>query len=185
LIPVLFGGLPLILWPVHIVFLELIIDPACSMIFEAEIEEKNVMSRPPKDINEPFFGARKIIFSCMQGIGILVISLLVYFISLKLGYSEKSVRTLTFVTLIASNIAVILSNRSWSTNFFKILITPNKAVKWIIGGSIFFMILILNITFLLDLFQFEKIGYLELMICTIAGFSSIIWFEIYKQKNKT
>jgi Ca2+-transporting ATPase len=185
LIPVLSVDLPLILWPVHIVFLELIIDPACSMIFEAEKEEKNVMSRPPKDINEPFFGARKIIFSCMQGIGILVISLLIYFISLKLGYSEKSVRTLTFVTLIVSNIAVILSNRSWSTNFFKILMTPNKAVKWIIGGSIIFLILILNIPFLLDLFQFEKIGYLELIICTVAGFSSIIWFEIYKQMKKT
>jgi Ca2+-transporting ATPase len=184
LIPVLFGNLPLILWPVHIVFLELIIDPACSMIFEAEKEEKNVMSRPPKDIKEPFFGARKIIFSCMQGIGILVICLLVYFISLKLGYSEKSVRTLTFVTLIVSNIAVILSNRSWSTNFFKILITPNKAVKWIIGGSIIFLILILNIPFLLDLFLFEKIGYLELLICTTAGFSSIIGFEIYKQLKK-
>jgi len=184
LIPVLFGNLPLILWPVHIVFLELIIDPACSMIFEAEKEEKNVMSRPPKEIDEPFFGARKIIFSCMQGVGILVISLLVYFISLKLGYSEKSVRTLTFVTLIVSNIAVILSNRSWSTNFFKILMTPNKAVKWIIGGSIIFLILILNIPFLLDLFQFEKIGYLGLIICTIAGFSSIIWFEIYKLVKK-
>lgn len=184
LIPVLFGNLPLILWPVHIVFLELIIDPACSMIFEAEKEEKNVMSRPPKDIDEPFFGARKIIFSCMQGVGILVISLLVYFISLKSGYSEKSVRTLTFVTLIVSNIAVILSNRSWSTNFFKIIMSPNKAVKWIIGGSIVILILILNIPFLLDLFQFEKIGYLELMICTIAGFSSIIWFEIYKQVKK-
>jgi Ca2+-transporting ATPase len=181
LIPVLFADLPLILWPVHIVFLELIIDPACSMIFEAEKEEKNVMTRPPKDINEPFFGARKIIFSCMQGISILVISLLVYFIGLKTGYSEKSVRTLTFVTLIVSNIAVILSNRSWSTNFFKILMTPNKAVKWIIGGAIIFLILILNIPFLLDLFQFEKIGYLELMVCMVAGFSSIIWFEIYKQ----
>ena len=185
LIPVLFADLPLILWPVHIVFLELIIDPACSMIFEAEKEEKNVMSRPPKDINEPFFGARKIFFSCMQGIGILIISLLVYFIGLKMGYSEKSVRTLTFVTLIVSNIAVILSNRSWTTNFFKILMTPNIAVKWIIGGSIIFLILILNIPFLLDLFQFEKIGYLELMICTISGFSSIIWFEIYKQVKKT
>jgi Ca2+-transporting ATPase len=184
LIPVLFADLPLILWPVHIVFLELIIDPACSMIFEAEKEEKNVMSRPPKEINEPFFGARKIIFSCMQGIGILFISLLVYFIGLKIGYSEKSVRTLTFVTLIVSNIAVILSNRSWSTNFFKILMTPNKAVKWIIGGAIIFLILILNIQFLLDLFQFEKIGYLELLVCTVAGFSTIIWFEIYKQVKK-
>lgn len=184
LIPVFFADLPLILWPVHIVFLELIIDPACSVIFEAEKEEKNVMSRPPKAISEPFFGARKIFFSCMQGVGILVITLLVYFIGLKMGYSEKSVRTLTFVTLIVANIAVILSNRSWSTHFFKILLTPNKAVKWIIGGAIIFLILILNIPFLLGLFQFEKIGVLELLVCTVAGFSSIIWFEIYKQVKK-
>jgi Ca2+-transporting ATPase len=185
LIPVLFANLPLILWPVHIVFLELIIDPACSMIFEAEKEEKNVMSRPPKDINEPFFGARKILFSCLQGIGILIICLLIYFIGLKMGYTEKSVRTLTFVTLIVSNIAVILSNRSWTSGFFKILSTPNKAVTWIVGGAVIFLILILNIPFLLDLFQFEKIGYLELLVCTVAGISSIIWFEIYKQVKKT
>jgi Ca2+-transporting ATPase len=185
LIPVLFSDLPLILWPVHIVFLELIIDPACSMIFEAEKEEKNVMSRPPKDINEPFFGAKKIFFSCMQGIGILIISLLVYFIGLKMGYTEKGVRTLTFVTLIAANIAVILSNRSWTSGIYSIMLTPNKAVRYIVGGAVVFLILILNIPFLLDLFQFEKIGYLELLICTVAGFSSIIWFEAYKQLKKT
>jgi Ca2+-transporting ATPase len=184
LIPVLFSGLPLILWPVHIVFLELIIDPACSMIFEAEKEEKNVMSRPPKNINEPFFGARKILFSCMQGIGILIVCLLVYFFSLEMGYSEKSVRTLTFVTLIVSNIAVILSNRSWTTGFFKILLTPNKTVKWIVGGAGFFLILTLTIPFLSNLFQFEKIGYLELIVCVLLGFSSIIWFEIYKKMKK-
>jgi len=184
LIPVFFADLPLILWPVHIVFLELIIDPACSMIFEAEKEEQNVMSRPPKDIKEPFFGARKIFLSCMQGVGILIITLLVYFIGLKMGYSEKGVRTLTFVTLIVANISVILSNRSWSTNFFRILLSPNQAVKWIVGGAIFFLILILNIPFLLDLFQFEKIGGLELLVCTVAGFSSVTWFEIYKQVKK-
>jgi Ca2+-transporting ATPase len=154
------------------------------MIFEAEKEERNVMSRPPKDINEPFFGARKIIFSCMQGVGILIISLLVYFIGLKIGTTEKSVRTLTFVTLIVANIAVILSNRSWTSGFFKILSTPNKAVSWIVGGAIIFLILILNIPFLLDLFQFERIGIPELLVCTVAGFSSIIWFEIYKQLKK-
>jgi Ca2+-transporting ATPase len=184
LIPVLFADLPLILWPVHIVFLELIIDPACSMIFEAEKEENNVMSRPPKNINEPFFGGRRILFSCMQGVGILIISLLVYFIGLKMGYSEKSVRTLTFVTLIVSNIVVILSNRSWTTGFFKILATPNKAVTWIVGGAIIFLILILNIPFLLDLFQFEKIGFREIIVCSLAGFSSIIWFEIYKKLKR-
>jgi Ca2+-transporting ATPase len=102
-----------------------------------------------------------------------------------MGYSERSVRTYTFVTLIVANIAAILSNRSWTTGFFKILLTPNKAVKWIVGGAIIFLVLILNIPFLLDLFQFEKIGYLEFVICTLAGFSTIIWFEIYKKLKKT
>jgi len=143
------------------------------------------MSRPPKDINEPFFSGKKILLSCTQGIGILIVSLLVYFIGLKMGYSEKSVRALTFVTLIISNIAVIFSNRSWTSGFFKILTTPNKAVTWIVSGAIIFLILILNIPFLLNLFQFEKIGYIELLVCTAAGFSTIIWFEIYKQMKKS
>jgi Ca2+-transporting ATPase len=180
LIPVLFADLPLILWPVHIVFLELIIDPACSIIFEAEKAEKNVMSRPPKDINEPFFGIKKILLSCTQGLGILVICFVVYFIGFKMGYSEKAVRTLTFITLIASNIGVILSNRSWTSNIFKILLAPNKAVKWVVGGAAFFLVLILNIPFLLDLFLFEKIGYIEQIVCVLVGFTSIVWFEFYK-----
>jgi len=186
LIPVLSANLPLILWPVHIVFLELIIDPACSIIFEAEKEEKNVMSRPPKEIDEPFFGAKKILLSCSQGIGILLICLLIYFVSLNMDYPEKEARTFTFVTLIVSNIAVILSNRSWTTGIFTILFTPNKAVKWVVGGAVVFLLLILNIPFLLDLFQFEKISYIELLVCTLAGFSSIVWFEIYKlmRRNK-
>jgi Ca2+-transporting ATPase len=184
LIPVLFADLPLILWPAHIVFLELIIDPACSVIFEAEKEEENVMSRPPKNINEPFFGAKKILFSCSQGIVILIICLLVYFIGLKMGYNEKSVRALTFVTLIVSNISVILSNRSWTFGFFKILATPNKAVSWIIGGAIMFLVIILNVPFFINLFLFDKTGIIELIVCILAGFSSIIWFEIYKKVKK-
>jgi len=109
---------------------------------------------------------------------------MVYFVGLKLGYSTSTVRTLTFVTLIVSNIAVILSNRSWTSNIFQILLSPNKAVKWVIGGAVFFLILILNVPFLLDLFQFERIGWIELLICTGLGFTSIIWFEIYKQVKK-
>ena len=185
LVPVFFGGLPLILWPVHMVFLELIIDPACTMVFEAEKEEKNVMQRKPKDIDEPFFGRGKIIVSCLQGVGILLVCFLVYFIGLNMGYSEKSIRTLTFVTLICSNIAVILSNRSWTSGIFKILATPNKAVFWIAGGAFVFLIVILNIQVLIDLFMIEKMRFAELLICMIAGFSSIIWFEIYKKIRKS
>jgi len=183
LIPVMFADLPLILWPVHIVFLELIIDPACSIIFEAEKEEPGLMNRPPKSIEEPFFGARKILLSCFQGLGILTVTLLVYFVGLKLGYSEKEVRTLTFVSLIASNIAVILSNRSWTSSIFRIIITPNKSVKWVIGGAIGFLILILTVPFLTNLFQFEKISFTETAISTLAGLFSVVGFEIYKYVN--
>ena len=181
LIPVFFANLPLILWPVHIVFLELIIDPACSIIFEAEKEEKNVMSRPPRPIGEPFFGAKKILLSCAQGISILIISLAVYFIGLRSGYSDNEVRTMSFVTLITSNIAVILSNRSWTEGIFKILRTPNKTVIWIAGGAVVFLLLILNVPFLLDLFQFEKVNFMVLVLCVVAGLLSISGFEIYKK----
>ena len=180
LLPILLGSFPLILWPVHIVFLELIIDPACSIIFEAEKEEQNVMNRPPKGIDEPFFGAKKILFSCFQGIGILAISLAVYFIGLYLGYEAKEVRSMAFITLIVSNIAVILTNRSWTDNIFRIIVTPNKPVLWVVGGAIFFLTLILNVNFFLDLFQFQKLTLINVLICSLAGLSTIIWFEIYK-----
>jgi Ca2+-transporting ATPase len=181
LIPILLGNFPIILWPVHIVFLELIIDPACSIIFEEEKAEKHVMKRPPKSIEERFFGAKKIIFSCLQGLGILLITLAVYLIGLHLGYLEREVRAMAFTTLIISNLAVILTNRSWTENIFKIIATRNKAVLWVSGGAILFLALILNVPFFLDLFQFQKLTVINILICAAAGLSTIIWFEIYKR----
>ena len=173
------------LWPIHIVFLELIIDPACSLIFEAEQEEKNVMSRPPKRIDEPFFGARKILLSCTQGVGILAIVMAVYAVGLHWGYGEREVRAFTFTTLVISNVAAILSNRSWTRNIFQILSTPNKTVKWVVGGAILFLALILNVPLLLNLFQFDRIDLFEALVCIVAGFVSIAWFEIYKTARRT
>ena len=180
LLPILVSNLPIILWPVHIVFLELIIDPACSIIFEAEKEEANVMNRPPRKFDEPFFGGGKILFSCLQGVGILAVTVAVYFVSLYQAYDIKEVRAMAFTTLIVSNIAVILTNRSWTDNIFKIIATPNKAVLWVVGGAVFFLTLILNIPFFLDLFQFDKLSLINIVICIVAGLTTIIWFEIYK-----
>jgi Ca2+-transporting ATPase len=87
---------------------------------------------------------------------------------------------MAFITLIVSNISIILTNRSWTNNIFRIIITPNKAVLWVIGGAIFFLALILNIPFFLDLFQFRKLHAFNVIICSIAGITSIFWFEIYK-----
>lgn len=183
LIPIILGNFPLILWPVHIVFLELIIDPACSIIFEAEKEEKNVMNRPPKKFDEPFFGAKKILFSCLQGVGILIIVLAVYFVGLNLGKSPNEVRALAFTTLIVSNIAVILTNRSWTRNIFEIIATTNKAVKWVVGGAILFLLIVLEVPFFMDLFQFDQLHFTDILICTAAGMSTILWFELYKLYN--
>ena len=180
LLPILVSNLPIILWPVHIVFLELIIDPACSIIFEAEKEEVNVMNRAPRKFDEPFFGGGKILFSCLQGVGILAVTVAVYFVSLYLAFDIREVRAMAFTTLIVSNIAVILTNRSWTDNIFKIIATPNKAVLWVVGGAVFFLTLILNIPFFLDLFQFDKLSLINIVICIVAGLTTIIWFEIYK-----
>ncbi len=180
LIPIFFADLPLILWPVHIVFMELIIDPACSIIFEAERAEINVMSRPPARIDERFFGGRKIFLSCLQGLGVLTIVLALYGLGLYLEYSEKEVRAFCFITLISSNIAIIMSNRSWTRNIFQILITPNPTVKWVVGGAILFLTMVLTIPFLTELFLFEKVDLLEIMVCAAAGVLSITGFEIYK-----
>ena len=181
LIPVLLNW-PLIFYPVHIVFLELIIDPACTIIFEAEKEEKNLMSNPPRKTNVTFYGMNKIGLSCLQGLAILITTLLIYFIGLHFDYNQNEVRTMTFVTLIVSNLAIIQTNRSWTNNIFKIIATPNKAVLWVIGGAISFLILILNVPFFLDLFQFQHLSLVNIGICTIAGISTILWFELYKLK---
>lgn len=184
LIPVFFADLPLILWPVHIVFLELIIDPACSIIFEAEQAEATVMSRPPARMDEPFFGTRKIFLSCMQGVGVLLVVLAVYGFGLSFGYTEKEVRAFSFITLIAANIAVILSNRSWSRNIFQILASPNPTVKWVVGSAILFLALVLEVPFLTQVFLFQQVDGLEIAVCAAAGVSSILGFELFKLARK-
>jgi P-type Ca2+ transporter type 2C len=185
LIPVFFGNMPLLLWPVHIVFLELIIDPACSIIFEAEKEEDNIMSRPPKSRKEDFFTGRKILISCMQGISILAIVLAIYLTCLYYWQMPVGqVRALSFITLVAGNIGVIFTNRSWSKNIFQIFATPNTAVKWVVSSASLFLVLANIIPFLRSLFQFDPISLWQGVLCAFLGFSGIIGFELYKWRMR-
>jgi len=169
-----------LLFPMHVAFLELIIDPACSVIFESEKEEKNVMNRPPRDTKGKFFGGDKILMTCMQGVSILLVVLGVYFIGIHLNYSAEAVRTMSFITLIVSNLLTIQTNRSWENNIFKILVTPNKSVKWIVSLAVVFLAIVLFVPSLRDLFRFTSLGAAEILISGAAGCISILWFEIYK-----
>lgn len=184
LIPVFFADFPLILWPVHVVFMELIIDPACSIIFEAEKSEKGIMDRPPRSTDKPFFGARKLFIGCFQGIWILIATLAVYFITLECGYPAGEVRAMTFVALIVANIFTIITNRSWSESIFTILKTPNPTVKWVAGGAVLFILLVLYVPFLQHLFQFAPISMTNIILSALAGISSILWFELFKYFKK-
>jgi Ca2+-transporting ATPase len=176
LIPVLLRW-PLVLMPVHIVFLELIIDPACSVVFEAEKEERGVMRRPPRDPKEPIFGRRMIMLSLLQGTAVLAVVFAVYAIALYRGQGEAEARALTFTTLIISNLALILTNRSWSRTVISLTRVTNAALYWVVGGAVGFLALVLRVPALRDLFHFAPLHAIDLAICVAGGFISILWFE--------
>jgi Ca2+-transporting ATPase len=183
LIPVLFKW-PLVLLPVHIVFLELIIDPACSIVFEAEPEEAHVMNRPPRNPKLPLFSGKILALSIMQGMIVLIILLAVFSISLYRGQDEKDSRAITFTTLIFANLGLIMTNRSWSHSILSTLRKPNKSLWWVVAGTLIFLSLVLYVPFLRNMFHFSELHPIDLAICLVAGVSSIIWFEGLKILKK-
>ena len=182
LLPVLFNW-PLVLLPFHIVFLELIIDPACSVVFEAEPEEAHIMKRPPRNLQEPLFNKRIITFSLLQGVSVLLIVLAVFLIAMYRGLGETEARTLSFTTLIFANLGLILTNRSWSRTILTTLRCPNAALWWVLGGALFFLGIVLYVPFLRDLFHFSRLHLIDLIISFAAGVISILWFEGFKIMN--
>ena len=183
LIPVLFGW-PLILLPVHVVFLELIIDPACSVAFEAEPEEPNVMSRPPRNRKEPLFSRRTIILSLMQGIVVLLVTLAIYGFTLNQGRGELEARSLAFTTLVIANLGLILSNRFWSKNILASLRYKNTSLFIIIAATLAILTLVIYVPFLRELFRFGTLHPNDLAICFGAGVACILWFEVVKYFGK-
>ena len=183
LVPLLFGW-PLILMPIHIVFLELVIDPACSIVFEAEPEEKGVMQRPPRRASQLLFDKKMVGVSLLQG-GIILIMLLIIFLGvLSRGFGEFEARTLAFITIVSSNLGLILTNRSWSQTILKRLHTPNKALWWVFGGTLLFLILALAVPALRNLFRFSPFHPIDLATGFGVGAVSVLWFEILKVWNQ-
>ena len=183
LIPVLFK-LPLVLLPVHVAFLHLIIDPACSIVLEAEPAEATVMQRPPRNPKEPLFGKKTLSLAVLQGGGILAIVLAIFAIALYRRQGEFEARALTFTTLILANLGLILSEGSTSRLSFKILKSPNPALWWVLGGGLLFLGLVLYVPFLRHLFSFSFLHPIDLAICLGGGAISLLWFELLKQATK-
>jgi Ca2+-transporting ATPase len=179
LIPVLLGW-PLALLPVHVVFLELIIDPACSIAFEAEREEPNIMNRPPRDRREPLFSGRTIALSLIQGVAVLAVTLAIYGLTLNQGRGELEARGLAFVTLVIANLGLILSNRFWSKNILSGLRYMNKPLLAIIAFNVVLLSLVICVPFLRQLFRFGPLHPNDVALSFAAGVLCVLWFETVK-----
>jgi P-type Ca2+ transporter type 2C len=180
LLPVLLNWKEMILFPVHIVFLELIIDPACSVVFEAEQAEPDIMKRSPRSRKERLFSRRSLLTSALQGLVAFGVVFGVYNASLALGEGAAHARTLSFATLIIANLCLILANRSWTRSLFTSFAVPNPALWWVLGGALSFLGLVVYVPGLRELFHFAPMSPVDLVIALAAGLVSVAWFEVVK-----
>lgn len=177
--PVIFGW-PLILAPAHIAFLELIIDPTCSIVFESEPADPDIMDRPPRHLTEPLFSRKTIGFSLLQGAGVLVALLILFTVTRARGYDMPHARAMVFTALVIANLSLILVNRSWSTTIIQKLHFPNKALWLVISGTLLLLAAVLFNPFLRRLFSLGQVGVADLSISFAVGVLSVIWFELLK-----
>jgi len=179
LVPLLLGWPPMFA-PVHIVFLEMIINPACSIVFEAEPAEREVMQRPPRDPRQPLFGARTLSLSLLQGTVLLLASLAVLGLALHDGATEAQARAMTFLALVSGNLGLILTNRSWRHTVRHWLDSRNPALWWVIAGAAAFLTLAVTMPFLRGVFHFAPVTAGQAGLCVAAGLCSALWFELLK-----
>ncbi|MFZ1729719.1 MAG: cation-translocating P-type ATPase [Bacteroidota bacterium] len=179
LIPVFFQW-PLALFPVHILFLELLIDPACSIVFEMEEEEKGIMDRTPRPVSEPLFGSRMIFIGLVQGLGHLAILVAIYAWAIASNFGEGEARSLVFVNLVLGNISMIISNRYWTRGFFSIIRIPNKAFWYVTGAALAFLAIALIIPQVNSLFKFASLHPWQYAFCLGTGALAVAVNEFAK-----
>lgn len=181
LIPVLVTKWPLVLLPAQIAFLELIIDPASSIVFESEQTDPDIMSRKPRDVNEKIFNKHNLGISIVQGFGVLVVVLAMYLWAINSGKSDDLVRTMSFATLMLGNIALVLVNRSQHLSIIRTFRErKNKTIKWVMGGGIGMLVLLVNAPIMREAFHLAYLNVTQWLLVVFAGFGSVLWFEVYK-----
>ncbi|MFI5178763.1 MAG: cation-translocating P-type ATPase, partial [Vicinamibacterales bacterium] len=146
LAPVLFKW-PLMLMPLHVIFLELIVDPACSIAFEMEPEEDNVMRRPPRPPAARVFERRLVLRTLLEGSGALAVALVVYGAAIGAGLADRDIRTLTFTTMIIVDLALMFANRTAASAAVHGPRVRNPAFAWIVGTAILALGVVLAVPF--------------------------------------
>ncbi len=179
LLPLLFG-LPIMLGPVHIAFLEMVIDPVCSLVFEAETEEEDVMRRPPRAPDESLFSGHLIGWSFLQGALALVLVAAIFIMALERGMPETEVRALVFFSLVLTILSLIFVNRSFSASLVTALRRPNAALAWVLIVVVLLLALTLLWPVARDLLRFGPLHIDDLTLTLSAGVTMLILLEILK-----
>jgi Ca2+-transporting ATPase len=181
LLPLLLG-MPLMLTPIHIAFLEMIIDPACSMVFEAEGEEADVMGRPPRDPKSPLLLPRRILWALLQGLIALAILSGVLVSGSRMGMPEPDLRALVFTSLVLINMGFILVNRSFESSLVRAILQPNRALWMLFGGVSLLLGVAVSWQPARSLFHFGRLHWNDLAVCMAAGAISLVGLEALKSK---
>ena len=171
---------PNIFSPVHIIFLELIMGPTCSIIYENEAMEAHSMSEMPREMSNTFFNWKELTTSIIQGLMITAGCMFTYFWAVKNGADEPSTRTLVFITLISANIFLTLVNRSFYNSIITTLGFKNNLVIWIIGITITITVALIYIPVFSHFFEFKIMDTGNTLLAILLGFVSVIWFELVK-----
>jgi P-type Ca2+ transporter type 2C len=167
--------LPVLLnWPL----VEMVIDPACALAFEAEDSEADIMNRPPRPLEEPLLSLQTFVTAILQGIAMLLAVLAIYGLSLWRNYPEAEGRTLTFLTMLLCNLMLITVKLSGETSIFKMPFLKNNAYWWVMGGALSAFGVILAVPFLRSLFHFTLTKPLDMMLCLLAAFLYLLLAEI-------
>lgn len=180
-IPLALGWIyPNIFSPVHIIFLEIIMGPTCSIIYENEPMEDNLMLQKPRPLTTTFFNLKEITISIIQGLAITLGLLFVYQYCIRENCTENATRTIVFLTLIASNIFLTLANRSFYYSIFTTIKYKNNLVLLIIGVTVFITTLLLFIPQFSQFFMFNIVSIQHIGLSILVGGISVFWIEIYK-----
>ena len=185
-IPLVLGWIyPNIFSPVHIIFLELIMGPTCSIIYENEPMEKNTMLEKPRPFTTTFFNFKELATGIIQGLMITAGTLITYQYAVQQNFNEAITRTMVFTVLLAANIFLTLVNRSFYYSIITTMRYKNNLVLLIISITIAISGLLLYVKPLSNFFQFQSLNVFQLALSISIGFISVIWYEVIKWMKRT
>lgn len=166
--------------PVHVIFLELIMGPTCSIIYENEPMEPGTMNRPPRKAGASFLSLKQLTMSIIQGLMITAGCLSIGYYFMQQGDANDAVRSVIFITLLFSNVFLTLVNRSFVYSIFKTIRYKNNLVPLIIGITLTFMAMLIYIPFVRSLFKLHVLSLREIAACASVALISTMWIEIWK-----